>query len=307
MIRFAVYGFLAWIGCSASAQAYCQLTTESGVQAPGTPCVETGLPLAWRRACMTYSLDARNDELVGLSLEDLSAIAQRSFDAWTSVRCGGSPIPLGTFEGELSICRAAAFEPEGGNVSTIAFVPDWSTRSPALPRNAFATTFVWFDTDTGEILDADILLNPTLGPFADCPDDGCIADDEGTIPVDLRNVLTHEIGHFFGLGHSDDPAATMAPDAVRGDLEKRTLGSDDEAGICGLYESTTSTECSAVPSGGPDLDCEDGLPGVEYAKEGNGGCSVGAPGRDSRAGFVLLLGVAVLLSRRRARRNEAVT
>lgn len=52
---------------------------------------------------------------------------------------------------------------------------------------------------------------------------------------DLESVVCHEFGHFLGLGHSATQAATMYYALGNGDDSKRTLHSDDEAGVCYLY------------------------------------------------------------------------
>jgi hypothetical protein len=50
----------------------------------------------------------------------------------------------------------------------------------------------------------------------------------------VLNTVTHEAGHYLGLGHSRVAGSTMAPYGGRGDLEKRTLEDDDRAGYCAL-------------------------------------------------------------------------
>lgn len=78
--------------------------------------------------------------------------------------------------------------------------------------------------------------------------------------LDPQSVLTHELGHLMGLGHtSDDAAATMAP-AYRPELSQRTLGLDDKQGICDLYW-TAESECEG------DADCRERERCVEWTSE----------------------------------------
>ncbi len=52
---------------------------------------------------------------------------------------------------------------------------------------------------------------------------------------DVQNALTHEFGHALPLGHSSYSAATMYAYASLGETIKRSLHSDDIAGIRAIY------------------------------------------------------------------------
>jgi hypothetical protein len=67
--------------------------------------------------------------------------------------------------------------------------------------------------------------------------------------------LTHEIGHLFGLGHSERTDATMFLSAENGEIWKRTLSQDDIDGICALYPVDDQHDRCLEPSGGLDVDC----------------------------------------------------
>jgi hypothetical protein len=63
--------------------------------------------------------------------------------------------------------------------------------------------------------------------------------------MDFLNILTHEIGHAVGMGHTDAPtgtnadlcwAQTMYPSASYGETQKRSLDAGDTAGIQALYD-----------------------------------------------------------------------
>ncbi|HEX5660898.1 MAG TPA: matrixin family metalloprotease, partial [Polyangiales bacterium] len=75
-------------------------------------------------------------------------------------------------------------------------------------------------------------------PFGECADTGC--SDSGP-RVDLRNVATHEFGHFLGLAHSDVEGATMYCAAYSRDVSKRYLGQDDIDGLCAVYPPEQET------------------------------------------------------------------
>jgi hypothetical protein len=292
------------------ARAWCQMTSANVAPIPGDPCPTEGVPLQWDRPCMSYAIDGRGS--TDLDLEVVRGEAALSFAQWTQTTCpGGQPSDMQVLQlAEPAWCRYEEFNRSGGNVNVVAFVDDWSERD--LPRTAYALTTVWHDTRTGEILDADMLINEELGPYAVCPPGGCTSPGASRPPVDLRNVLTHEVGHFFGLAHTDmalddlprEEWPTMAPSAMPGDTFMRILHDDDVEGFCSIYPPGSMTgECSFEPLGGLTLDCE-----ADTGSGRGGRCEVAAaPGAPQRAahagagaGLLLLL---ALTATRRARRS----
>lgn len=157
---------------------------------------------------------------------------------------------------------------------------------------------IWHNPDTGEIYDADMLLNETLGTPAIC-DDEC---PEGGF--DLQNVITHEAGHFLGLGHSDVSEATMSPQATIGETFKRDLASDDIEGLCAVYGEREKVACETndfIPNHGFSPTCSDPTEASQSAST----CTVTAVG--NRAGWsqgALLFTVLGLLALRRRRSSN---
>ncbi len=104
----------------------------------------------------------------------------------------------------------------------------------------------------GQILDADIVLNGgNFHFFTDTAGQNACDPPDVNNYMDIQNVITHEIGHFFGLGHppeSTKSGTTMYFNASCGETRKRNLMSDDEQGITHLYP------VSSVTIGAPVID-----------------------------------------------------
>jgi hypothetical protein len=131
--------------------------------------------------------------------------------------------------------RTAVAADDGVNV--VLFHDDaWPAE---LIPGAVAQTVIHTDA-TGHYRDADIHLNGVDFRFS-------LDGAAGTL--DLRSILTHELGHALGLGHSSDPRATMF--ATGSGLRWRSLEKDDIDGVCSLYPGTGTSGCDATPCPSP--------------------------------------------------------
>ena len=109
---------------------------------------------------------------------------------------------------------------EGQNV--ITFVDNTSNRQ--LVGDALAVTVVYF-TQSAQIGDSDIVFNP----------DKVFSTDNEAGTFDLQSVLTHELGHSLGAGHSGLLAATMFQSTKPNSSLAARLTADDAAFATSLY------------------------------------------------------------------------
>jgi MYXO-CTERM domain-containing protein len=292
-LRLFVASFVLF--AAGSAHAYCRLTTD--MPTPGVNCADSGIGLTWRRQCISFSMMQRTHNTP--DFESIRDVADESFATWEEVGCEASQVGLSIRQtAGLGECDDPEYNPDAPNANTIIFVNDWAARD--LPSDAFGLTLVWHNPDTGEIYDADMQLNETLGEFgicaAVCPND----------IVDLQNVITHEAGHFLGLGHSAESEATMSARATVGETRKRDLDEDDRAGLCAIYGDDPPAQCDDsdyFPDNGFSPRC---FAGQSQTKK-RGLCSVSAAGGGEQAlapaGLFAVAAFGLALRRRRARKT----
>lgn len=91
-------------------------------------------------------------------------------------------------------------------------------------------TEVTYKNNSGEILEADILLNDNFTFSTDISADSY-----------LGNVITHEMGHFLGLGHSQVAGSSMFYSLSLGQSE---LHPDDQAGAYSIYPTGNPNKVS---------------------------------------------------------------
>ena len=305
---------LAILLSTAPALAYCRMVTGDGRQ-PND--YHTCAPLAtandhylfWSHRCSELSISSALPPH-SLTIAQVREVFRTAAATWGTIDCGSGLDLSPRFSIDILLdtnaCTRSGHNGRGHNVSSVMFVNDerdWvDTRGWS--NLAFAVTLAWHLQTTGEIVDVDMEINEARGMWTICDASGC--DDHGTMcppsgcsrdggPVDLQNVVTHELGHYLGIGHTtaDHPDATMYASAQFGELTMRDLSADDTSAICDTYPPGALPDtCDRTPVGGLSLDCQ----------SHDCGCRVpGAGDRRDRSGWVLLAGTAALLIARRRR------
>jgi hypothetical protein len=240
MTRYAlpICAALALLWSPTPAAAFNQTMTCSYERGSDNRCSpgEEAKPVFWARRCVLYKVNSRGARDLpgpdgGLS-DSLLATIQRSFETWNEVGCSDFSM---RFDGLTN--NGADFDASGGiagNENVIVWVDDWP-----YDRSAYALASVTLDLRTGRIQDVDIEMNEDIFEFTD-------TNDPNATIVDVRNTLTHEVGHLLGLDHSDVRDATMFFSAAEGELHKRDLHQDDINGICAIYATGTGQSMSCT-------------------------------------------------------------
>jgi hypothetical protein len=262
----------------AKARAFCRATPcdpSSGTcKTDAHGCSTEGPHLYWPGGKVRLNVDDGGSPLRGISGDDAVAAVSEALGAWQTATCKGGEHPvLSTKVTQVSGAKAG-FASSGANQSVVLFRDDlWPYE-----QNAVAKTTVGLDLDTGEILDADIQLDSERFDLTVEPDAG---------GIDLVAVLTHEIGHVLGLGHSDVKGATMQPETTGfGTIELRSLEPDDMSGICAIYGPAVIRPTAPDP-GGP---------------VNSSSCAVGRP-LGAMPSAVSAVAFALVLGLRRRRRS----
>lgn len=164
----------------------------------------------------------------------------------------------------------------------------------------YAKTFSAASDLTGRLIDTDIEINAaSLGSapgFLYTTVDGPVCGGEpasNCVSVDIRNTMTHEIGHALGFAHVGNAESTMFGSAPLGELSKRLIDVGSATGFCTIY-----------PRGKAVAECNYALEGSLRIKAVNNGSSFMSTGCGLAPGAVWPWAVLSLLGLARRRRQK---
>jgi hypothetical protein len=146
-------------------------------------------------------------------------------------------------------------------------------------KDQLAVTILIAREKSGEIVSGTIEINEQHNRF-------------GAGGHDLQGVLTHELGHLLGLGHSDDAHATMFATTAPGELTQRDPNDDDRAGVAWLYPPP-SRMSAPTPSAAPPTAT------APAAQPLAGGCQMSSRGGDNLPQMLIVLCIAIVYYNRR--------
>lgn len=169
----------------------------------------------WKQFPVVYNVNPANT--YGLTVSAVSADVQAAFFAWDA----------GTLRGLFSFGGSTSSGPATGR-NDVFF-------GPIEDRNVIAVTTVWYTRGSKEIVEADVQMNTNL-PW------GIDTDGEGPVSLanayDVRNIVTHEVGHVCGLADlytARSSELTMYGYGGIGEVKKDSLEAGDVAGLRKLY------------------------------------------------------------------------
>ncbi|HEY3594961.1 MAG TPA: hypothetical protein VGL13_13850, partial [Polyangiaceae bacterium] len=245
------------------ATATAKPVTRHGFASPSTKATDDGSTVRWRKDSIDVVVDQTFSDLAG------DKVYGNAVDAW---RATGATLPsVSTTKGQG---RKVGYDPDGSNENIVVYAPyGWAKANGAL-----AITVLTYDDMSGGIVDADVLMNGGGRYFANFDHDQSSDDDDGsTVSIegnkdgddstttatiktgqtprfDVQNVLTHELGHFFGLGEDyTDAHATMYASTRPGETNKRVVTPIDSGVVTALYAQTLAPAQAGAGCGGAKL------------------------------------------------------
>lgn len=251
------------------ASAYCRSSTgcdpsgkhEGKICDPMEP-GDCGQPLVWKQPCIGFNIQQDGSPLRGIDYATADQAMQAAFNAWLNSACDGGGPSLGMEDLGPVQCGRNEYNEHGGNANALIFQDQaWPHQGVLDGNQDIALTTVTYDTNTGEIFDADIEVNSKGYK---------LTTDDKNVDTDLVSVLTHEAGHFLGLGHSD-PGNVMQPTYTMGSV-RRDPTTDDQNGMCAIYPPGRPTQgaCTYLPRHGFSPRCS--------ADQTELKCSIDVPG-----------------------------
>lgn len=191
---------------------------------PKLKVTESGEFVRWHTGEVTLTLDPSLDE-VGPGARDGVLLG---FDAWSAEN---PHLPRLTFD-----VSSARRRPGRDGVNLVSY---GEIDAPGY-RHALAITMAYSLPSTGEIIEADIIVNSRHRFGGEQPGSehaGCRHS------YDLQSVVAHEAGHFFGLGEDgNEVQATMYYKQGRCELHKRDLFETDVVATDLVYPEPIAEE-----------------------------------------------------------------
>lgn len=209
-----------------SAQAYVPTISEKGAK------------VRWAKGTQ-LNLAGNPSNQNGIASADFFQAVVRGLQRWT--RASDGAMDFDYWQGSDKATYETNSEYNG--LSSIYFASN-ANGETNLDSNVLGLTQVWYDTDSGQILEVDIVLNDQAYQFTTDPRD---TTGYGTTTANpgvgrrafVENVITHELGHAFGFSHSGGLQSTML---FMESPEQAHLGCDDQVGMKALYPKASDDD-----------------------------------------------------------------
>lgn len=292
---FTALSVVAGVMAAKSLQSSASVSAHVHSGSPGFKRTAGGETLRWKRQALTVHIDNSVSQLG----PDASGAVTRAFGSWVE---SDPRLPDLSFDsGQTSSV------PKQDGKNTVSY----GRIAVKGHEQDLAITVSYADDQSGEIVEADIVLNSlyAIGVLVEKAatqangardrdeDEGDDTDRKRYNPgsteqaggqqdcghrYDVQNVITHEVGHFFGLGEDAvERRAAMFQTIDQCEIHKRVLATTDVGAIATLYAS----------AGEPEQ--------PEEATAGARGCSFAVGSAGVQSGWACLLLAGLGLARRR--------
>jgi len=210
----------------------------------------SGLVVKWPGKKPKLNLAANPVNRSGLTEAQIRDAVVKSLQRWKAA--SGGTLGFDYWQGtDLNDYKPTS---EQNGLSSLYFTSN-ARGSSDISGNVIGLTQVWYDTDKGDIIETDVILNDLVYDFTVDPRDTTgfgSANSSGRVYIE--NVLTHELGHAFGLAHGGVMQSTML---YVESPEQAFLGCDDQIAISALYATPFSRSRGSIQgrvtlSGGGD-------------------------------------------------------
>jgi len=216
---------------------FCSLLLHSeDLNAYTSTVTPSGVPVRWPGDSIHFELAGNPQNQTELNDADFYTAVIHGLQRWT--KASGDALTFDYWQGHdtKTYPPLSAFD----GISMIYFA-SVAKLNPHLSNNVLGLTQVWYDANTGRVFETDIVLNDRDFRFTTNPHDtsgygsGSSNFSNGKSTVFIENVITHELGHAFGLSHSGGLQSTML---FMESPEQAHLSCDDEVAIHALYPSS---------------------------------------------------------------------
>lgn len=188
-----------------------------------------GARVRWKTPKLNLAANIINQS--GITSDQLFTSVVRSLQRWESASGGSVQFDYWQGTDRSKFVPASAYD----GLSSLYFISNAGSDS-RLSSNVLGLTQVWYNTSNGQILETDIALNDQAFYFTTRPRDTSGYGSGSGYPtgrnVFVENVITHELGHAFGLSHSASLQSTML---FMESPEQAFLSCDDEVAVRALY------------------------------------------------------------------------